>query len=376
MLGNIVEINENKVVVKLNNNVIEYNNLINTYVVFEDNRKIIGEIINVINNNLIIELKGEIINNEFIFGISRKPSFKSQVNLLNNELVPFILSHEDIENKSLFLGHSSIYDNIKINIDINKFFSSHFAIIGGTGSGKSFSVARIIQNIFSKKSYIPYKASLFVFDTYGEYNPSFKAIEENNPYISYKCYTTNLESNENILKIPTFLLGIDDLAILLNATTPSQLQIIEKALSLVNIFKSTEQEVDKIKNDIIARSILDILLSGRPAVQIRDQIFSILAYYKTNDLSLETIIYQPGYNRALKHCLLIDSDGHLREMELLTDFFSKFLLETNQHEETKRNVVYNLKDLENAIDFALISEGIFKSEKVFDYPATNYTIIR
>lgn len=365
MLGNIIEIIENNVIVKLQSNIVNLDNIINNYVVIQDKKQIIGEIISLKENNLIIELLGEIINNEFSFGITKKPSLNASVGLLSEKNVPFIISNPEVETKSLLLGYSPIYDNIKIHIDINKFFNSHFAILGGTGSGKSWGVASIIQNIFKNKTYIPYNASLFIFDTYGEYQNAFLGIEHQNPYISVKTYTTNLESDEEILRIPPYLLGVDDLAILLNATTPNQLQILEKALYLVKIFASEESDVLKIKNDIIARSVLDILLSGRPSVQIRDQVFSILSFYKTSELNLDTTLYQPGYNRSLKNCLLIDADGKLREMELLTDFFTSFLLENKEFDENKQ-LIYSLEDLENAIDFALISEGILKSEKVYD----------
>ena len=49
-------------------------------------------------------------------------------------------------------------DDLKIAIDIDSFFNSHFAIFGSTGSGKSCGLSRILQNLFSKKEYIPYKA--------------------------------------------------------------------------------------------------------------------------------------------------------------------------------------------------------------------------
>lgn len=365
MLGNILEIKENTVLVNLNTDISQFNNLINSYVIFQDNKKIIGEINSIIDNKLSINLIGEIKDNKFIFGISTKPSFKATVGLINPQDIPYIISNQGKENEFLYLGSSPIYENIKINIDINNFFDSHFAILGGTGSGKSWSTARIIQNIFNKKEYIPYKSSLFVFDTYGEYRNAFKGIEQFNSLYAFKNYTTNLEVSEEVLHIPAFLFGVDDLAILLNATTPNQLQIIEKALRLVNIFKQEENSVLKIKNDIIARAILDILLSGRPASQIRDQIFSILSFYKTSELNLETVISQPGYNRSLKQCLFIDVDGKMREMELLTQFFNQFLLE-EQEDIPIGKIVYNLKDIENALDFALISEGILKSEKIYD----------
>jgi len=365
MIGNIIEIKENDVIVKLSINVLSFDNLINNYILFQDKRQIIGEVINISNNNLYISLVGEIVNGNFIYGITTKPSFKSQVYLIDKKQIGFIIGSPEQARKTLYLGQSPIYEDVKINIDINKFFSSHFAILGGTGSGKSWGVARIIQNIYDKNN-LPYNSNLVIFDTYGEYQRSFEGIEENNPSIGVKTYTTNLETNDEILRIPPYLLDVDDLAILLNATTPNQLLILEKALKLVNIFCREEVEVIKIKNDIIARAVLDILLSGRPSVQIRDQVFSVLAFYKTEELNLDTVIHQPGYNRALKHCLLIDADGKLREIELLTDFFSSYLITDLDDNLPSKEIVYTLKDLESAIDFALISEGILKSEKVYD----------
>ena len=73
MLGNIIEITENNVIVNLNSNVSNINNLINNYVIIQDKKQIIGEIIGLKQNNLIIELLGEIIDNEFSFGITKKP---------------------------------------------------------------------------------------------------------------------------------------------------------------------------------------------------------------------------------------------------------------------------------------------------------------
>ena len=349
MIGKIIEITENIVVFKLDNNVLNTTNLINTYVAFQDKKIIIGEITNIKEDLVYVNLVGEIINDKFIYGVTTKPSLKSLVFLLDKTKASYILSQETQITKTLQLGYSPIYNDIKINFDINNFFSSHFAILGGTGSGKSWSIATIIQKLFQNAKIIPYKANIFIFDTYGEYHNAFSKLTEINPYITYKSYTTNLEKESDILRIPPHLLDVDDLAILLNATTPEQLKIIEKALELVKIFKQENESILKIKNDIIARAIMDILLSGRPAVQIRDQIFSILAFYKTSDLSLDTILPQPGYNRALKHCLIIDADGKLREMELLTDFFSKFLLDTKEDANTNTKVTYTLKDIENAM---------------------------
>ena len=360
----IEEVLGNEIVVSYNLN-SDYNDLMNHYILFRDKRNIVGEVIGVKKDKLIVKLLGEIINGSFIFGITGKPSNNAQVVLLNSEITGLINSYPDSRD-SLYLGRSAIFSDIKINMNLTNFFNSHFSIIGGTGSGKSFALSRIIQTLFEKNEKAPLNASLFVFDTYGEYYPSFINIEKTNPDISFKNYTTNPNEDAELIKIPPYLLGTDDLAILLNAEEPYQLQVLNKALELVNVFKRDGNNIERIKNDIIARAILDILLSGRPAVQIRDQILSILSFYQTKELNLESVLSQPGYNRSLKNCLIVDTDGKLREMELLTKFFTSFLIENNTLEVPKDAITYTLDDLENAIDFALISEGILKSEKIFD----------
>jgi uncharacterized protein len=369
MLGTIVGTMEDMVLVKLNIDLKQFQNLINLHVVMEDDDKIlVGEIVDIKDGVAYVNLLGEIVNNKFVFGVIRKPSFSSSVKLISKEKIPMIISVDNYDEKrDLYIGQSPIYDGIKIGFNINDFFANHFAIFGSTGSGKSWGVAHLIQSIFDKKSTVAYRASLFIFDAYGEYHSAFKSISSIAPEVTFKSYTTNTNfSDSEILKLPLWLLSVDDIALLLNAEGPTQLPIIEQTLKLVNVFARDEDEVIKQKNDIIARAILDILSSGKSSSQIRDQIFSVLSNYKTKDLNLETIIYQPGYERSLKQCLLIDASGKIREMELLTKFMQSFTDDSLELSMPDGSFAYGLNDLKIAMDFALISEGSLSSDKVYD----------
>ena len=369
MLGKIIGIEDNTVFLKLGVKIDEMPNLINLYVLLEDDeKKFVGEITDIKGDIASINLVGEILNNKFVFGVSKKPSFKATSKLISKEKVNNILGMSDYnEKKDLYIGKSPIYEGVEIGVNINQFFSNHFAIFGSTGSGKSCSVARVFQNLFEKKNSIPYKSSILIFDAYGEYHSAFGSLHDKVPEINFKAYTTNVfDDNIPKVKIPLWILTVDDIALLLEAKSRSELPIIEKAMKLVNIFAREESEVIKSKNDIIARAILDILSSGKSPAQIRDQIFSVLSHYNTKDLNLETTIYQPGYSRPLKQCLLIDNTGKIREMELLTTFISGFLTEDVELTLPNGSFKYTLKDLYDAFEFALISEGILSSDKVFD----------
>ena len=369
MLGKIFSIEENTVIVDLKIDLEKEENLLSRHVIMKDDkRNIVGEIVDIKNNQAYINLLGEIINDEFIFGVIRKPAFKSKVSLVNPDKINKIIGLDTYEeDKDLYIGESPIYEGVKLGVDIDSFFNSHFAIFGSTGSGKSCSVARIIQNLFSKKDPIPYRASIFLFDAYGEYHTAFSKLHEVVPQINFKTYTTNLGiSDSELLRIPLWLLGVDDIALLLDADKHSQIPIIEKALKYVNLFANKDESVVKSKNDILARAILDILSSGRPAPQIRDQIFSVLTGYNTTELNLDTIIYQPGYSRPLKQCLLIDASGKIRDMELVMNFMEGFLSDEYDLSLPDGTIMYTLNDLKDAFDFALISEGALKSDKIYD----------
>lgn len=369
MIGEVIGVEENIVLVKIREEIIKKQELIHHYISLKnEDRNIVGEIINIKDNIADVNLVGELYGHQFTFGVIAKPGFASEVNLVSEENVKDIISVSDYEEtKDLYLGKSPIYKGMDISVNINQFFSQHFAIFGSTGAGKSCGVARILQNLFAKPNPLPYKASIFMFDAYGEYHSAFKELGKIVPEISFKAYTTNLEDTEaETLKIPLWLMGVDDIALLLGAEKHSQIQIIEKALKLVTIFAKNESEVIKSKNDIIARALLDILASGHSSTTIRDQIFSVLSYYNTSELNLETQVEQPGYTRPLKQCLNIDATGKIREMELITNFISSFLTDDYVLTLPDGSFKYNLDDLKDAFDFALISEGVLKSDKIYD----------
>lgn len=369
MLGRIIGIEDSVVELELNVELDRIQNLNNLYVVMEDsNNSVIGEIISITGNIARINMVGEIIDDKFVFGVIKGISFSARTKLVPKDKINLIIGVDNYdERKHLYLGDSPIYEGVRVGVNLNQMFSGHLAIFGSTGSGKSCSVSRIIQNLFNRRESIPYLASFFIFDAYGEYHSAFEKIGEKIPGINFKAYTTNVHSKTSeILSIPPWLLTTDDYALLLGATKNTQLPIIEKALKLVNVFCRNDEVTIKHKNDIIARTIIDVLSSGGTSSQIRDQIFSILSHYSTKELNLETPIVQPGYTRTLKQCLIIDASGKLREIELVTNFMESYLDDELELSLPDGTFMYTLKDLGKAFEFALISEGTLNSSKIYD----------
>ncbi len=368
MFGKIIDIYDNYVIIENATHKLEVN-YVNFHVVFPENdRSVVGEIVGMNENEIKVFLVGEIKNDRFSSGVLRKPNFNSKPRIVYKSEVEKFLGSQDIgSSDTLYVGKSLTYDGFNVCANLNDFFSNHFAILGNTGSGKSCGVSRILQNLFyHNDDKMPVNAHLVLFDVYGEYNSALSKINEL-PGMGYKYFTSDLNFGDgDVINIPAYFLEVDDLALLLNATSPTQLPILEKALQLVYIFKSEDQSMQLYKDNIIAKALLDVLSSGRSSTQIRDQIVAVLSRYNTPRINLNTQIVQPGYTRTLTQCLNIDNQGKMNNVQLVVDYLEKIQKFDISSVVIDRSVIYDLDDLYYALDFALISEGMLKSEKVYD----------
>lgn len=368
MFGKLLDVYDNIVVMENTSGEIETNYL-NLHVIFNDNnRKIVGEIISIDRTIIKILLIGEIINDTFVTGVLRKPNLSNGCRIIYKSELEYLLGNQDLDNnESFYIGKSLLYDGFNITGNFNDFFSNHFAIIGNTGSGKSCSVTRILQNIFYKSNTnMPKDSHIVLFDVYGEYNNAFNTLN-NIEGMGFKNYSTGVNLSEGeLINIPAYFLGVDDLALLLNVSSNNQLPIIEKTLKLVYIFKNTDENIRKYKNDIIASCLLDVLTSGRISTQIRDQIIAILTRYNTETLNLDTEIAQPGYTRTIRQCLNIDNQGKMNSVQYVIDLLEKYTKLDLGNINGIPNFVYSLDDIYYALEFALISEGVLKSDKMYD----------
>ena len=367
MFGNVISVSDQTIKLENLSKKVE-TTLVGVHIVFENKYKIVAEITSITREVIECIMVGEFINNVFNSGIVHKPSHDSKIRIINSSEVIALVGNQDVDTPTdLYIGKSLIYDGFNVSANIDSFFSNHFAIIGNTGSGKSCSVARLFQNLYYRQKYVPINSNIVLFDVYGEYKPALDRINQTK-YCRCKHITTNVRDKlkAEIVKIPPYYLEADDLALLLNVDTPAQIPIIEKALKLVYLFTEDEDKVITHKNNIIAKAILDILTGGKESTQVRDQVVAVLSAFHTKDINLESQIVQPGYIRTLRQCLNVDQTGKINSIQLVIEFLEKFTDAELKLDNSMRPQKYNLKDLYNAFEFALISEGVLKSDKVYD----------
>lgn len=195
----------------------------------------------------------------------------------------------------------------------------------------------------------------------------FSRIHEVNENINYKVYTTDLNSSEfEIIQMPFWLLGLDDLCLLMNVTSKEQIPFIEKALKLVSYFSRNEDEIINQKNDIIARCLLDVLFSGKSPSMIRNKFISILTKFSTRNLNLDVSLVKGGWTRTIRQCLFVEAGGEFSDVEVVIEYLESLCLDNFELSMPNGEFMYTMKDFSVALDFALISEGALNSDSAFE----------
>ena len=343
--------------------------LIGVHVIFEkDALKFVGVINDIDEVEIHIRLIGEIITNNFIAGNIKKPTLSFTCRIINKDELQMILGNQNFKDiNTLLIGSSTNYDGFKVTVDKNNFFSSHYAFLGNTGSGKSCGMTRLLQNVFyNVDNGVPSNAHFVIFDAFNDYTNAFSPMN-NIPNLQFKAVSCDhSKTTFDKVTIPPYFLDVDDLAILLDVHTPDLIPTIQNTLRIAYIFTSSDENVIAYQNSIIASSLQDILASGKTSTQIRDQIIAVLTKFNTEELSLESKIVQPGYERTLRQCLLIDNQGKINAMNLVVDFLATFIKKDLDNIEITPGFVYTLDDLYNALEFSLINEGILSNTGAYD----------
>lgn len=210
--------------------------------------------------------------NKFSLGVGIYPSLYTNVDIITNEDMHIILSNQYNTNepeihKSFNLGISKNLINYPIDISIDDFFNIHSAVLGNSGSGKSNTIAHIIQSIYRKKENSAKGSKLIIFDVNGEYRQAFK--KDLNKEITIKYFRPNLKKENSdehteVFYMPHFLMSLDEWSSFLLATDATQRPFWDKVLQeSYKFYKiSTSEDEDSKKFINYLRYKLCMLLSS------------------------------------------------------------------------------------------------------------------
>lgn len=157
------------------------------------------------NRWMTIQLIGEgPRNGVFQRGLSQYPTIGDEVHLVSEKELKNIYGQHD-EPYFVKLGHISNADSIPALVDVNKLVTRHSAVVGTTGSGKSTTVASIMNALSDSERYP--SSRVIMLDLHGEYGQAL----QDKAHIYKINGDASLKLKENKLHIPFWALNFEEL---------------------------------------------------------------------------------------------------------------------------------------------------------------------
>lgn len=259
---------------------------------------------------------------KFDTGICNFPIIGSDIFSANSNIQKAVMS---INSKyKLEIGKSYFYDlPIYANPDI--LFGKHLGIFGNTGTGKTCTIASLIQGLKRRLTKngetVVNNPKIIIFDSNNEYKRAF----ENNNEFSIK------EIKKEDIKLPHYYLDFPEYYKLLNASQGTQMPALKEAIvSLKNenpcfSFSKLPDELDNYINRMSGsnnfnrnnfQNWLNTLIIRIQRIIEDDKLISIL---DTDENTVEEIF------NSDKEIFLINSDFDKEELDIIMFLFSKIL---------------------------------------------------
>ena len=150
---------------------------------------------------------GIISNDEFVSGATLLPSPTEEVDIAEQKVLDCIFQNN--EKYAFPMGKLVQNNSVTLYVDGNSFFGKHIGIVGSTGSGKSCTVAKILQDAVGIKDEnnvnvgMQKNAHIIIFDIHSEYKSAFTLDEKQEFSLNY----LDVER----MKLPYWLMNSEEL---------------------------------------------------------------------------------------------------------------------------------------------------------------------
>ena len=151
------------------------------------------------------------------------------------------------------VGESAIVRGRPIRIDPDAFFGKHAAILGSTGSGKSCTIASVLQSIRAHPDVK--RTTCIVLDTNGEYRSAFqelrgKSWEDVGPGRALYIPSDPTKPDDRLV-IPYWFMNAEDFARLFQASRGVQRPVLLEALRLARNDTASASPVVVLREEIV-----------------------------------------------------------------------------------------------------------------------------
>jgi DNA helicase HerA-like ATPase len=196
---------------------------------YRSDRDIVDRVLNV-------SLLGFFDGQKFERGIKEMPLVDNECFLLQKKEFEEVHDFVKKEDEPIVIGTLSFEKGQEIRVGVNSLFASHIGIFGNTGSGKSYTLAKIYRELFLKfcdKERFKQAAEFVIFDFNGEYTDPESERDDiviDQKYKKIYRLSTRAEGADKFPVTPETVRDSDFWAVFLEATEKTQAPFLKRAI--------------------------------------------------------------------------------------------------------------------------------------------------
>lgn len=288
-----------------------------------------------INRILSVSLLGFFKGKHFERGIKELPLIDNECFLLHKK--EFEQVHDFIRNDDdpITIGSLSFEKGQDIRVGVNGLFASHIGIFGNTGSGKSYTLAKIYRELFLKyKDERKFKknARFFLIDFNGEYvdgSTRDHIIIDKKYKNTYKLSTRTVTGGDKFPITKETLNDPEFWVVFLEATEKTQMPFLRRAVD--NKFLAPKITNENDFKDHLVRMIFAATSEGDRNLE-KAVVTNLLTELKTalnNNVSIGTLLddykHHLQYHSKQNKFYYQEDDGTITYCDNTTNFKTKFI---------------------------------------------------
>lgn len=271
--------------------------------------------------------------------------------------------------RALSIGRSVVFEGYDVKVRIDDFFGGHTAVLGNTGSGKSCTVASVLQSLFDKADeFYARGATFLVFDVNGEYANALMPLDKDDG-IGVAHVVLDGTAADGKFRLPHWFLEQSEWELLLQASERTQIPVLRTALGLTGLFREGTQAAVAIKEHFIATCVIECFrgADGDSPVAKFQRVVSLLQKYPTKDLNTD-LLQKYGANYQYGNFAAGNLAPFLDEVrkKLRDD------VELPSYQRTP----FTFNDLEECLDFAILYEEAHGNRQIRDYCSQMFTRLK
>ncbi|MGQ0280434.1 ATP-binding protein [Sphingopyxis sp. Q841] len=209
--------------------------------------------------------------------------------------------------KALSIGTSVVFKGYDVKAKVDEFFGGHLAVLGNTGSGKSCTVASILQSLFEKRDEMAARGATFLLlDVNGEYRVAFAKLPQpiKRVYLALRAdhnavppAPLDLNERPSAFRLPHWFMSVEEWELLLRASERTQQPVLRTALGLTSLFADVTPQTESLRRHILAMCLKEVFggVSGDSPVSKAHRMIALLDRFGDQELN-KALLTKHGFS--------------------------------------------------------------------------------